>query len=73
MVVMTSLLHSKTKDTRHSNWAARALLSPKIALWPPLVLTIIQQNVPFLAHLCLKAVLMGYSALYSEIVAHIML
>ena len=70
---MTSLLHPKTEVTRHLNWEARALLGPKIALWPPLLLTIIQQNVPFLAHLGPKAVLMGYSALYSEIIAHIML
>ena len=70
---MTSLLHPKTDVTRHSNWDARALLGPKIALWPPLVLTITQQNAPFLAHLCPKAVLVGYSALYSEIIAHTML
>ena len=70
---MTSLLHPTTEVTRHSNWEARAFLGPKIALRPPLVVTIIQQNAPFLEHLGPKAVLMGYSALYSEIIAHIML
>ena len=44
---MTSLLHPKTEVTSHLNWEAMALMGPKIALWPPLLLAIIQQNVSF--------------------------
>ena len=45
----------------------------KIGSGAPSWLTIIQENVAFLHISAPKAVLMGYSALYSEIIAHIML
>ena len=70
---MTSLSHLKMDLTRRGHCDAGALLGPKIGSGAPSWLTIIQQNVAFLAHLGPKAVLMGYSALYSEIIAHIML
>ena len=70
---MTSLLHPKTEVTRRIFCDARALLAFKIGSGAPSWLIIIQQNVHFLHISAPKAVLMGYSALYSEIIAHIML
>ena len=69
----TSVSLTKTEVTRRILCPARALLDLKIGSVATFVLIIIQQNVHFLHISAPKAVLMGYSALYSEIIAHIML
>ena len=64
---------TKTEPTRRSGCDAGALLGLKSALWAPSWLRIIQQAVGFLHISAPEAVLMGYIALYSEIIAHMLL
>ena len=69
---MTSLLHPKIEDTRRLLWPARALLGLKIgSVATPAAHNNTAKRI-LLAHLGPKAVLMGYSALYSEIIAHML-
>ena len=70
---MTSLMHSNMEVTQSILWVAGALLGLKIGSGAPSWLTIKQQNVHFLHISAPKAVLMGCSALYSEITAHMLL
>ena len=70
---MTSLSLTTTDLIRRIHWPAGALLGLKIgSVATPAAHNNTAKRI-FLAHLGPKAVLIGHSALYSEIIAHTML